>query len=386
MAIISSSGISKKSYRDLEYEIFEVGPGDNDFLLPDGSKLKSPYIHFRDETIKTYMVSKNIEAVNGKDEIISVDFVYGKMDLDRLSSDSAYREMFLKYILSREVLDNIVKNFCGALPEEFVMPINPEKEWFKNKSYFKFDSRTVMAVAEGVLRGSYRKKTKVESVEDPEPFQMPKGFWNAFHTIEGSDVPKKKKKSILQVFQEIDEKNAKEIKEREEKQDRERRRARGEVVEEPLDYAEEADWDKIKADDSIVVFYKTGLVIIQKPMYNPDGTRTGTFKTNIVSRYSLGYKDMSNTRPAEIQTILISDVDEEKLGLKGEYREKFISDICLPILQYAKYGLPVEITQKWPYVGSFSADDSLSLKKNSNDEKEDLQKYFSILSGKKKRA
>ena len=388
MSILKVSGLSKNYYMDSEYEIIEVESAEKEFILPDGSILKNPYINFEGGKAKTYIISKQVESVNKKDKIISVDFVYGNIDFVRLTNDVKYKERFFKYIVSREGLDNIVKKACGALPKDVRVPDSPENsEWFKDLKYYEFDAEITQAVIGGVLRKSYREKQKVEPVSESRPSQIPKGFWNAFEAIEGRRTPKKKKKSILEICQEIDAKNAEINRKRKEERDRRIRRARGEVVEESINYAKEIDWNEVKPEDSLVIFFKTGAVVIQRPKYNEDGTRDGTYETVVVSRYSLGYKEIGSETPVEIQTILMSDIDDEKLALEGEYRDKFISDICLPILQYAKYGRPEEIRNTWPYIGAFAftPDDSIPLRKVAISGNEDLQKYFSILSGTKKK-
>lgn len=388
MAILKVNGISKSNY--FAYSgigILEVESADKEFEFPDGSILENPYIDFGDNEIKTYIILGKVKSDQNKDEILSIDFAYGNIDFLKLKNDKDYRKRFFEYIVSRKGLDNIVKKICGALPIDVTIPSDlndpKNKDWDKNINNYTCDLEKIKTIARCVIEKAHRVKRTVESVEEPEPVQIPKGFWNAFRTIEGSDIPKKKKKSILQVLQEIDEEKANERKERQEKKERKRRQARGEKVEDPIDYAEEIGLHKIKEEDAMITFYKTGAVVIKKPVFDKKGEKTGDYKTSIVSRYSLGYKEI-NKIGIEIQTILISDVDEKKLSVKGEYREKFVSDICLPILQYAKYGLPVEITQTWPYIGAFSSDDALSLKKNAINEEDDLQKYFSILSGNKK--
>lgn len=391
MSIVKTTGPVINSYKDYEVEIMEIGEKDQ-IILQDGTEVKIPYIDFKDGKAKNYIIIRKItppEDENDKTktekyrnyEIYSIDFVYGNIDFERLNNNPEYKSRFLKYIVSRDGLDNIVKKTCGALPIDVSIPQKQEGDWFKDLSNFRFDMETVKAVVEGVLKSSHRKKVKLEKEEEPENVQTPKGVWNTLNAIEGGNAPKKKKKSVWQVFAEVDNENAEKRRKKEEKKDRDRRRSMGEKVIEPLDYAEETDFNDVKLEDALVAFYKTGGVIIQKPIYDITGIRTGDYESiTVVTRYNLCYKDVGDNRPTEIQTILMSDVDEEKLGLNGEYRDKFISDICLPILKYSKYGLPLEINQKWPYLGGFDISEDFSMKKVIRDDNDDLQKFFSLLS------
>ncbi len=391
MSIVKTNGPVINSYKDYEVEIMEIGEKDQ-IILQDGTEVKIPYIDFKDGETKNYIIIRRINPPEDENEnktekyknyeIFSIDFAYGNIDFDRLNNNPEYRSRFLKYIVSRDGLDNIVKKTCGALPIDVLIPKDQKEDWFKDLNNFRFDMTTITAVVEGVLESSHRKKVKVDIKEEPKNVEMPQGILNTFTTIEGGNAPKKKKKSIWQVFDEVDQENAEKRRKKEEKRDRERKRSRGERVLEHPDYDEEIKFKDVKLEDALVAFYKTGGVVIQKPIFDKKtGLRTGDYESvTVVTRYTLCFKGVGVDKPTEIQTILMSDVDEEKLALNGEYRDKFISDICLPILKYAKQGLPVEIGKKWPYIGGFDIEENYSVKKVIRDDNDDLQKFFSLLS------
>lgn len=319
-----------------EIEIVEYDP-ELTYKTITGMEMDIPDIKTQDDSIKTYIIARAVKPLKSKDSVVSYDFVYGKVDFYNLYNNAEYREKFLD-LISRKNLDSIIKESCGALPSDFT-----EEKGFKYKKDMLKD------IIEGVFEFSHRSKV---TIEEKETITSNKTSIS-FRDIEGSNKKVKKKK-----FMDIAEEKRKELlKKLEENGDD--------------DEPKKAEETKLSTPNSLILFYHTGYVAIQFPVYDFYGMETGEYKKGVVSRYSLCYKprelNSGETRlePKKyiFESILISDVDDKKLGLEGEYRNKFIEDICIPILKYNDDKRFSISAQEWPYIGAFSPDDKVSLKK-----------------------
>lgn len=124
--------------------------------------------------------------------------------------------------------------------------------------------------------------------------------------------------------------------------------------------AEDAD---LYTSENLIVFFNTGLVI----------------KDDMpILRYSISQRDPKTTqgRFVPLQSILMSEVDEEKLGYEGNYRDTFVTQICAVVLYGARENCLEALKWKWPYVGKFDPDREVGV-----GTAKDTQKFFSKISG-----
>lgn len=405
MSLVSLNGVAGKIVKDDETEtiVMEI---EKDMELPlyDGSKIKIPYINFKDNVAKNYIVIKSVSGLDSRDSIASIDFVYGNIDFSLLNlPNSEYHQKYFKYIFSREALDGVIRKSCGLLPEDILIPDNCEEGWIPSESDYIFNKEVLEAVFAGVLKASHR-----EEIDDPREKEdndleediSNESFSEMFRIARGGNIPKKEKKSAKQIFDEIDAENAEKVRKRKEERERRRKQRKGEIVEEPIDYAEEADLSKTEQEGQnkvLVVFYKTGIVITKIHLLEKDGTFKEKYATTVTPRYNFCFRNMTiDHKLTERESILIDGVEEEKIVLNSSYRIKLVNDIFVPLLECSKYDITEELnlgddsniwpyngvfteelSQKWPYIGVFDGDKKANEGSESSIKtNESLRKYF----------
>lgn len=351
MLLLKDEGISTiNSFTDpnLEWEIVETHSGVT-YELKGGGKIEIPEIQFPDNSgVHTYIVTRKIKPLKAGDEVLSYDFVFGNVNFYLLYNDAEYRERFSKYIISRRGIDEILKNVCGALPIDVKVTLEEQKAGkFPEIERYMFDKEMMNHIITSVLASSHREVVDIDNENKSKEEDFPKDFRERMRILEGAGEEKKRKKSFREVFEEYD---------REVKKAVEKKKKDEMGYEEHFEKAEEPAFN---ANDSLVVFYPTGGMLITVPTYNPYGIRSSVDRC-LINRYNILYKKSNSNFPLRIRSILITGVDEKRLGEKGEYRDDFIKDICIPAIQYDN-GRIRFFEQEYKYMGEFDATKECSI-------------------------
>lgn len=345
------NGFRKIVFANEKLKVIQVNPG-IDYEIENGKKITIPNIQFSNSSVKTYVVERKIKSLKDKKEVIFYDFVFGNVDGNRLREDSEYVKVFSEH------LDKFVNKSCRALPENISIKSKEEiseddltvRDKEENIYKYEFDKDMLDIIISGVLNSSHRSKISLEKTppsKNINTFEM--SLDEMVKVLEGRDegVKKKKKFSLAAIAAQVD-------KEREEK------RLRGRSCDE-----ESVEEPEIKLDDCYVLFYPTGAVLIKTP-----NKLKGEPSYELVYRYDICYKTSGKSKPVRNQSILISNVNEKKLGEKGKYRDNFIEDICVSIIKYENGGQLY--ASKKPtynrYVGFFNPKETVSIKRTKDKE------------------
>lgn len=320
-----------------EVNIITLNGDEESIQILGGIDIKLPNVKFDDNTIKKYVVVENHRS----DGVISVDYLYGKIDFEEIALYPDALKECMRKVISRENIDRDYKGCCGALPDVRV-------DNTTGKLAVRVDVDTIKAIMNGVLKSSHRQIIKSKKV-GPESDQK-------------EALYKKLARSYRQAEEEFENNSNKRS-----KGQRVLDKLLGRNVQDPNNGngdqevpAEEAD---LNTRENLVLFFNTGMVIKNDEQ---------------ILRYSISQKDPKITEGKflPLESILMSELDEEKLGLEGKYRDIFAEKICAVILYGVQENSLSSLKWKWPYVGKFDP-----TREGGVGTAKDKQKEFSKISG-----
>lgn len=258
--------------------------------------------------VKSYLVIEKFSSI----PLTTVDLVYGNIDMDTLCDNEEAREEYFEKVLTRENMELITRKYAGTLP---IL----STDYFRNQK-LTIPQDVAIAVAKAVYGGAHIETrsttTKInndmfgrEKVEREKQEPLLK---SVFKAATGVPPKSKKKKSFFDKLFESYEDEPEEQKE-------------------IVSYVEPTT---SYTSTQGVLFYRSGSVILDD---------------RICSKYNYCTKDAETGIKNEVDSFLITGVDENRMKIDEEYRRKFVEEVLRPSrLKNARN------IQMFPYIGGFT--------------------------------
>lgn len=262
--------------------------------------------------VKSYLVIEKYGSI----PLTTVDLVYGDIDMDALSSDDNLREEYFEKVLTRQNMELITRKYAGTLP----MLVT---DYYKNQT-LTIPQDVAVAVAKAVYGEAHLEaRTTVTKVNNDifgknKPIERGEPLLKSiFQAATGTPPTTAKKKTsffdkLMGAYEEEEE--------------------REEPKSEITPYEPTTSYTSTQG----VLFYRSGSVVLDD---------------RICSKYNYCTKDAETGVKNEVDSFLITGVDENRLQVDADYRKKFVDQVLIPSRLKNARAIPM-----FPYIGGFTDD------------------------------
>lgn len=112
-----------------EVNVITLNGDEETVQILGGTEIRLPKIQFDDNTVKKYVVVED----HREDGVISVDYLYGKIDFEEIARHPAALKECMKSIVSREAIDKNFKGSCRSITN-----CNCRSNYWKTSCWYGF--------------------------------------------------------------------------------------------------------------------------------------------------------------------------------------------------------------------------------------------------------